>query len=294
MLESITFPEPVISVAIEAKSSADKDKIESSLILLQKEDPSCRVHKDTETGQTLLQGMGELHLDILIDRLKREKKVHLNVGKPQVSFREAPTQKAKGTGVFEKEIGGQKHFASCQIEITPIEEGFILKNHLKESIPLEFSQTLETAFTEVKEIGVIAGYGMTHLQIDILSANFHEGESTEMAYRMAAVQAFRQACEKAKPRLMEPIFKIEISSPEEFVGNVIGDLNSRRGRILSTTAKKDIRIVQGEAPLINLFGYATDIRSLSQGRASFNMEFKEYTFLSEKVEEEILKKAGHI
>jgi elongation factor G len=293
-LESITFPEPVISVAIEAKSAADQDKMVAGLARLQMEDPSCRVQTDAETGQMLLSGMGELHLEILVDRLLREYKVKANVGRPQVSYRETLTQGASGEGHFDREVAGEKNFARVKLRLEPgkIGEGILYKNERHTQAPKELLAALKAGAVESCEVGVLAGYSLTGVVISLEGLELRDKESTEMAVKVAASQAIRNALLAAKSQLLEPIFKMEVFTPDEFTGAVIGDLNARRGKVHGMHPKPGGQSIMAEVPLATLFGYATEIRSLSQGRASFSMEFQEYAPVPPKVEAEILHKLG--
>jgi elongation factor G len=294
VLESITFPEPVISVAIEAKSAADQDKMVAGLERLQQEDPSAKVRIDQESGQMLLSGMGELHVDILIDRLLREYKVKANVGRPQVSYREAITNGAQGHGAFEREVAGEKQYAevTLKIEPKPVDSGLVFDAKSAMGIDPDFVKAIRSGALEAAEVGVLAGYPLMGVQISLLNVKTRDKESTEIAFKVAASQALREALKTVKSQLMEPVFKLEIFTPEDFMGTVIGDLNARRGKVHSMTPKAGGQVIHAEAPLAALFGYATDIRSLSQGRASFSMEFQQYSPVPPRVEAEILNKLG--
>ncbi|WII73250.1 elongation factor G [Bdellovibrio sp. 22V] len=297
VLESITFPEPVISVAIEAKSSADQEKMLQGLEKLGKEDPSCRVKTDPETGQILLSGMGELHLEILVDRLLREHKVQANVGNPQVSYRETISGSATAEHVYEREIAGEANYAKVSLTIDPINQHDGIQFQSKVSVSKEFTapflKAVESGFKEAAEVGPLASYSMLGIRGTLNSVEVRPEASTEMAFKAAASLAFRDAVKKATVELLEPIFKLEVTCPDEFVGNVVGDLNSRRGKILTMNAKVGGgQVISAEAPLANLFGYATNVRSISQGRASFSMEFLEYAPVPAKARAEILHKMG--
>ncbi|WP_413943181.1 elongation factor G [Bdellovibrio sp. HCB-162] len=297
VLESITFPEPVISVAIEAKSSADQEKMLQGLEKLGKEDPSCRLKTDPETGQILLSGMGELHLDILVDRLLREHKVQANVGKPQVSYRETISASSTVDYVYEREIAGEAQFAKVSLTIDPISQHDGIQFQSKVAVSKEFTapflKAVESGFKEAAEVGPLASYSMLGIRGTLNSVETRPDASNEMAFKAAASLAFREAVKGAAVELLEPIFKLEVTCPDEFVGNVVGDLNSRRGKILTMNAKVGGgQVISAEAPLANLFGYATNVRSLSQGRASFSMEFLEYAVVPPKVKTEILHKMG--
>lgn len=297
VLETITFPEPVISVAVEAKSSADQDKMMAGLEKLVKEDPSARLRTDPETGQILLSGMGELHLEILVDRLLREHKVQANVGRPQVSYRETISTKARGEYTYERQIAGEDQFARVVLEIEPLPRGTGIQFVNKAGgAPLSAAllKAIESGFREASEVGPLASYSMIDLKGTLVAFETREDkEASEMAFKAAASLALREAVKQAEAQLLEPIFKLEVSSPDNFVGNVVGDLNSRRGKVLSMNVKAGGgQVISAEAPLAALFGYATDLRSLSQGRASFSMEFLEYSPTPPKVKDEILTRLG--
>ncbi len=297
VLESITFPEPVISVAIEAKSSADQEKMLQGLAKLEKEDPSCRLRTDPETGQILLSGMGELHLEILVDRLLREHKIQANVGNPQVSYRESISGTATSGYTYEREVAGEAHFAKVSLTIEPISQHDGIQFHSKVAVSKEFTapflKAVESGFKEAAEVGPLASYSMIGVKGTLNSVEVRPESSNEMAFKAATSLAFREAVKNASVELLEPMFKLEVTCPDEFVGNVVGDLNSRRGKILTMNAKVGGgQVISAEAPLANLFGYATNVRSLSQGRASFSMEFLEYAVVPPKVKAEILHKMG--
>jgi len=297
VFESIVFPEPVISVVVEAKSSADQDKLLEGLQRLEKEDPSCRLRTDPETGQILLSGMGELHLDILVDRLLREHKVQANVGRPQVAYRETITSKAEIAYAFEKLLGGDERFAEVAIGLEPISaaEGVKIQNLVvaAKDIQPNWIKAAENGLKEAAEVGPIASYPMVGVKITLKSIVGRQQATDEIACKAAASLAFREAMKKVTPALLEPIFKLEITCPDEFVGNIVADINSRRGKILNMIAKPSSgQVIEAEAPLAQLFGYATDIRSLSQGRAFFSMKFLEYSSIPSKVVSEILQKLG--
>jgi elongation factor G len=295
VLESIQFPEPVISIAIEAKSTADQEKMIVGLQKLEREDPSSKVRIDAETGQMLLSGMGELHLEILIDRLLREYKVQANIGKPQVTYRETIAATARAEGRYERQVGGENQFGHCVIELSPLPrgEGFLFKSEVSdEIIPKMFIKAIEQGIRETMENGVLAGYQMMDLKAVVVGGSFDAESSSEMAYKISAGSAFRDAARNAQPVLMEPVFKAEVITPDEFMGGVIGDLNSRRGKVHSMSARPGTQVVDAEVPLATMFGYATDLRSLTQGRGVFSLEFKQYSSVPAKVAQEILTKMG--
>jgi elongation factor G len=295
VLERIQFPDPVIAIAIEAKSSAEQEKMMQGLQKLEREDPSCRLRVDPETGQTLLAGMGELHLEILVDRLMREHKVQANVGKPQVTYRETIAKKARAEGRIERQLAGDTQFGQCVIELEPLARGagFKFINKLLEgTLPKEFVAPIEQGIKESMENGVLAGYQMMDFEARLVGAMYNQETSNEMAYKIAAANAFREAGRNADPVLLEPVFKVEVATPDEFMGGVIGDLNSRRGKVHSMSSRGSSQIVDAEVPLATMFGYATDLRSLTQGRGTFTMEFKQYSAVPPKISQEILTKMG--
>ncbi|AGH96129.1 elongation factor G [Pseudobdellovibrio exovorus] len=297
VFESMVFPEPVISVVVEAKSSADQDKMLEGLQRLEKEDPSCRLRTDVETGQILLSGMGELHLDILVDRLLREHKVQANVGRPQVAYRESIAAATSTEYTFERQLGSEEKFAQVTVEIEPIAaaEGVKITSSVQPSKEIQpnWIRACENGLKEASEVGPIASYSMTGLKINIKSIIGKPQITDEIACKAAGSLAFREAVKKVDALLLEPIFRLEVTCPDEFVGNVVGDLNSRRGKVLNMTVKPmQGQVIQAEVPLAQLFGYATDVRSLSQGRAFFSMEFQEYAPVPPKVRAEILQKLG--
>lgn len=297
LLESIKFPEPVISVVVEAKSSSDQDKMIQSLQKLEKEDPSCRLKTDPETGQILLYGMGELHLEILLDRLSREFKISANKGKPQVSYREAISSSAEESHTFEKNIAGDDHYARVTIKVEPIsfEKGLEFKNLV--ALNKEFNdlmlRAVENGFRESAEVGVLAGFSMLGVKATLTSVDYRKENISEIAFKAATMMAFKDAVRKCHSDILEPMFKVEVISPEDFIGSVVSDLNSRRGKITSIEAKTaGVQVIHSEVPLAQLFGYATDVRSLSQGRATFSMEFLHYSPVPPKVSNEILNLMG--
>ncbi len=300
VLESITFPEPVIAVAVEAKSSADQEKMMAGLEKLVKEDPSARLRNDAETGQTLLSGMGELHLEILVDRLLREHKVQANVGKPQVSYRETISNAAKADYTFDRMIAGENQNVKATVAIQPSEKGSGLKIDSRlvsgktGSVPQDIQKAALSGLREASEIGPIAGYSLIDMKAELVELSYpSDMPANEAGAKAAVALAFRESVKKAQAILLEPIMKLEVTSPDDFVGNVISDLNSRRGKVLSMNVRPGGgQIINAEVPLAKLFGYATDVRSLSQGRASFSMEFLEYSPVPPKVKEEILAHLG--
>ncbi|HEX4925684.1 MAG TPA: elongation factor G [Bdellovibrionales bacterium] len=294
-LEAITFPEPVISMAIEAKSTAEQDRMNEVLAKMEQEDPSFRRRSDPETGQMLICGMGELHLDIIVDRLKREFKVEVNLGSPQVSYKETITQRATAENRYERQIGGKNVFGHCVLEVEPKDRGtgFEFVNRLKkDQIPAAFIGPIEQGAREAMETGALAGYQMVDVKVTLVNATFHETDSNELAFKISASMAFRQAAQQAQPILLEPISKLEVLTPEEFMGTVIGDLNGRRGKVSNMTARGKTQIVHAEVPLASMFGYATQLRSITQGRATFTMSPSHYAPVPPKQQDEILVRLG--
>ncbi|MCS6884540.1 MAG: elongation factor G [Acidobacteriota bacterium] len=293
ILEAMEFPTPVISVAIEPKTRQDQEKLGIALAKLAQEDPSFRVTMDQETAQTLISGMGELHLEIIIDRLKREFGVDANVGKPQVAYRETIRKAAKGEGKFIRQTGGRGQYGHCKVELVPLERGagFVFENAIVGGvIPKEYIPAVEAGVKEAMERGVLAGYEMVDIKVVLYDGSYHEVDSSEMAFKIAASMAFQDAAMKAEPVLLEPVMKVEVVTPEEYVGAITGDLNSRRGRIEGMEARPGTQVVTAAVPLSQMFGYATDMRSATQGRATYTMHFKCYEEVPKSVSDEILAK----
>ncbi len=280
LLERITFPEPVIQLAIEPKTKADQEKMGIALQKLAEEDPTFRVHTDDSTLQTIIAGMGELHLDIIVDRMKREFKVEANVGKPQVSYKEAITKPAEGEGKYVRQTGGHGQYGHCWLRVAPRArgEGFNFEDETKGGvIPKEFIGPIEKGAKEASLRGVIAGYPVIDVQVEVFDGSYHDVDSSEAAFKLAGSFAFQEAVKKAGPVLLEPVFNVEVITPEDFMGDVIGDLNAKRGQINEMTDRPGgIKIIDAMVPLAELFGYATQLRSMSQGRASYSMEFASY------------------
>lgn len=291
VLESMDFPEPVIDVVIEPKTKADQDRIGESLRRLAEEDPTFRTGYDEASGQTIISGMGELHLEIIIDRLLREFKVNANVGKPQVAYKESVSSNAKVETKFEKQTGGHGQFAHVILSVKPLPEGagkvFVDKTPAG-LFPKEFVAATEIGVKESLQAGILAGYPVDDIEVDLLGGSHHEVDSSEQAFKVVANMAMKDALGKAQAVLLEPIMSIDIMSPDEYVGDVISDLNARRGRVLSFAENRDIRIINGMVPLAETFGYATNLRSLSQGRATFSMQLKNYAEVPESRSKEII------
>lgn len=279
VLEALEFPEPVISVAIEPKTKADQDKLGTALSKLAKEDPSFRVSYNEETGETIISGMGELHLEIIVDRLKREYKVEANVGKPQVAYKETIRKKSKAEGKYIRQTGGRGQYGHVVIEVEPLErgKGFVFEDHIVGGvIPKEYIPSVEKGIREALETGILAGYPVIDLKVKLVDGSYHEVDSSDLAFKIAGSIAIKEAVKNADPVILEPIMKVEVVVPEDYMGEVIGDLNSRRGRIQSIEEGKGVKVITALVPLAEMFGYATSIRSLTQGRGSFTMQFDHY------------------
>jgi elongation factor G len=293
LLESINFPEPVIQIAVEPKTKADQEKMGVALSKLAEEDPTFKVETDDETKQTLISGMGELHLDVIIDRMKREFKVEANVGQPQVSYRETIRETAEAEHKYAKQSGGRGQYGHCYLRVESNEEGrgFEFTNEVKGgNIPQEFIPAIEKGVKEAMNNGILAGYPMVDLKVAVYDGSYHEVDSSEMAFKMASIFAFKDACQKAKPVLLEPVMKVEVVTPEEYMGNIIGDLNARRGQIGDMIDRSNTKVIDAKVPLSEMFGYATDIRSMSQGRANYTMEFLHYAEVPVNILEKIKEK----
>ena len=291
--ESISFPEPVLSIAIEAKTKIDLDKLTKALNKLAEEDPTFRVGVDSETGQTIIRGMGELHLEIIVDRLLREFEVDANVGKPQVSYREAITKPVQIEGKYVRQSGGKGQYGHVIMLFEPNEygKGFLFEDKIKSgAIPKEFIKPVEMGVQDAMQSGELAGYPVIDVKATLLDGSYHDVDSSELAFRIAASKAFREAMMKSSPILMEPVMEVEVVTPEESMGDVIGDINSKRGKISEINTRNKMTNIKCEVPLSNMFGYATDLRSKTQGRATFTMQFKKYEPVPENIASEIIKK----
>ncbi len=295
VLERMVFPEPVIQIAIEPKTKADYDKLSESLGKLSDEDPTFRVSTDEETGQTLIAGMGELHLEIIIDRLKREFRVDANVGKPQVAYKETIKGKTQIEGKFIRQSGGKGQFGHVWLEVEPNEvgKGFEFTNAITGgSIPREFIKPVEEGVKEGLTTGVLAGYPLVDVKVKLFDGSFHPVDSSEMAFKIAGSMAVKAGCRKANPILLEPIFAVEVVTPEEYMGDIMGDLNSRRGRIEGIGSRNDAQVVKAMVPLSEMFGYATTMRSMTQGRAIYTMTFDHYSEVPKTITEQVVEKSG--
>ena len=293
ILEKMEFPEPVIGIAIEPKTKTDQERMGVSLQKLAQEDPSFRVKTDEETGQTIISGMGELHLEIIVDRMLREFKVDANVGKPQVAYRETIRGKVESEGKYIRQTGGRGQYGHVWITVEPqpAGEGFVFENKIVGgSVPREYIPAIEKGIREALDSGVLAGYPVVDVKVSLFDGSYHDVDSSEMAFKIAGSMAFKDGAKRAKPVLLEPIMSLEVTVPEEYMGDVIGDINSRRGRIQAVRPRSAAQIITAEAPLSEMFGYATDLRSLTQGRATFTMQFARYEEAPRNVAEQIVAK----
>ncbi|UCC15858.1 MAG: elongation factor G [Gammaproteobacteria bacterium] len=294
-LERMEFPEPVISVAVEPKTKADQEKMGLALSKLAQEDPSFRVHTDEESGQTIISGMGELHLEIIVDRLKREFRVEANVGNPQVAYRETIRAAVEQEGKFVRQSGGRGQYGHVWLKIEPQEPGagYEFKNSIVGgSVPKEYIPAVDKGVKEQMESGVLAGYPVVDLKVTLYDGSYHDVDSSEMAFKIAGSMAFKEGTLKANPVLLEPIMKVEVVTPEDYMGDVMGDLNRRRGLVQGMEDAPAGKVVRAEVPLAEMFGYATDLRSMSQGRATYSMEFSKYNEAPNSVADAIMKKAS--
>lgn len=293
ILEQLEFPEPVINQAVEPKTKADQDKLGAALQKLAEEDPTFRVHTDEETGQTIISGMGELHLEVIVDRLLREFKVEANIGKPQVSYRETITKAVQAEGKFIRQSGGRGQYGHVVLELEPLEQGagFEFVNKIVGGVvPKEYIPAVESGVKEAMLSGVLAGYPVVDVRVTITDGSYHEVDSSEMAFKVAGSIGFKEGARKADPVLLEPIMKVEVTTPEEYLGDVMGDLNSRRGRIEKMEARGNAQVISSFVPLSEMFGYATDLRSATQGRATYSMSFSHYEPVPASIGEELMSK----
>jgi elongation factor G len=293
LLEPMEFPDPVIEIAVEPKTKADQEKMGEALARLAKEDPSFRVTSDEESGQTIIKGMGELHLDIIVDRMKREFKVEANVGAPQVAYRETILQSTEVTYIHKKQSGGSGQFAKVTLSVEPLEpgKGREVENKIKGgAIPKEFIPGVEKGVLSVAESGILAGFPVIDYKVTILDGLHHDVDSSVLAFEIASRMCFREACQKATLKLLEPMMQVEVVTPEDFMGDVIGDLNSRRGQVASTEARGNATAIKATVPLANMFGYINNLRSSTQGRAQYTMQFSHYDKVPQNVQDEVTKK----
>lgn len=295
LLEALEFPEPVINLAVEPKSKADQDKLGTALQRLAEEDPTFQIHTDEETGQTIIAGMGELHLEIIVDRLLREFKVEANIGKPQVAYRETITKPVKAEGKFIRQSGGRGQYGHVVLELEPNDPGagFVFESKIIGGVvPREYWSAVEQGVKEAMLNGVIAGYPMVDVKVTLVDGSYHEVDSSEMAFKIAGSIGFKEGAAKAGPVLLEPVMRLEVTTPEEFLGDVMGDINARRGRIEGMEHRGNTQVIRGFVPLGEMFGYATDLRSMTQGRAQYSMHFGQYEQVPASLAEEIKEKAG--
>jgi elongation factor G len=292
VLESISFPAPVIALAVEPKTKSDQEKLGQGLAKLMQEDPTFKVETDKDTGQTKISGMGELHLEIIVDRLKREFGVEANVGKPQVAYKETIRKTAKAEGKYIKQTGGKGQYGHCKIDIEPAPgQGYVFEDDIKGgSIPKEFIKPINEGIREALERGILAGYPMVDVKVRLWDGSYHDVDSNEMAFKIAGSMAFQEAAKKAHPVLLEPIMKVEVVTPDDYTGAVTGDLNSRRGQMEGQLSRGGTQIITALVPLSNMFGYSTDLRSRTQGRATYSMHFEKYAEAPRNVSEEVVAK----
>jgi elongation factor G len=294
ILEAMKFPNPVIDVAIEPKTKADQDKLAIALHKLSEEDPTFRVHTDAETSQTIISGMGELHLEIIVDRMMREFKVDANVGRPQVAYRETIKKRVeKVEGKFIRQSGGKGQYGHCVINMQPSEpgQGFVFEDKIVGGvIPREYIGPIEQGIKEALENGVLAGYPMVDVKVELVYGSYHDVDSSEMAFKIAGSMAFKEAAKKAHPVILEPMMNVEVVVPEAYMGDVLGDLSSRRGKIGGMTQRGEAQVIASTVPLSEMFGYSTKLRSMSQGRAVYSMEFAHYEEVPKSKAEEIISK----
>jgi elongation factor G len=291
ILESMEFPEPVIEVAIEPKTKAGQEKMGVALQKLAEEDPTFRVHTDVETGQTIIGGMGELHLDIIVDRMLREFKVEANVGNPQVAYKETIRKTVRSEMKYARQSGGKGQYGHCIIDIEPREpgEGYEFVNKIVGgAIPKEFIAPIDAGIQEAMKTGVLAGYNVVDVRVTLIDGSYHEVDSSEMAFKIAGSMAFKDGCKKANPVLLEPIMRVDVSVPEEYMGDVMGGLNSRRGRIEGMEARSGAQNIRAMVPLSEMFGYATALRSSTQGRGTFSMQTSHFEEVPKSIQEKIV------
>ena len=291
ILESMEFPEPVIRVAIEPKTKASQEKMTMALVKLAEEDPTFKTYTDQETGQTIIAGMGELHLEIIVDRLLREFKVEANVGKPQVAYREAIRKKVEVEGKYIRQSGGKGQYGHCKIVMEPLEPGKGYEFEDKTvggSIPKEYIPAIDNGIREAKQSGVLAGYETVDFKVTVIDGSYHEVDSSEMAFKIAGSMAFKEGMRKADPVIMEPIMRVEIDLPEEYLGDVMGNVSSRRGNLLGMESINGSQQIRAEIPLSEMFGYATDLRSRTQGRGNYTMTFDHYSEVPRNISEKII------
>lgn len=293
VLEAIEFPEPVMSIAIEPKTKADQEQLSGSMSRLAQEDPSFKVSYNDETGQTIISGMGELHLEIIVDRLMREFKVQANIGRPQVAYRETIQKASKVEGKYIRQSGGRGQYGHVYLDVEPLGRGRGFEFHNKivgGAIPKEYVSAVEKGVKEAMQGGCLAGFPMVDIKVTVYDGSYHEVDSSDLAFKIAASTAIKKSCEKGGSLLLEPFMDVEVVTPAEYMGDVIGDLNSRRGKVVSMEMKNNVQIIRAQVPLAEMFGYATDLRSLTQGRATYTMQFKHYLEVPKGISQEIIEK----
>jgi elongation factor G len=291
LLEAMDFPEPVIRLAIEPRTKADQEKLSAAMAKLMQEDPTFQVQSDTETGQTLIAGMGELHLEVLIERLRREFSVSASVGKPQVAYKETISGRAEAEGRYVRQTGGRGQYGHVKLRVQPAgeDQGLVFRNQISGgAIPRDFIPAVESGVEEVMDGGILASYPMRDVEVELFDGSFHEVDSSEIAFKIAGAMAFRDACRKAGVVLLEPVMQVEIVIPEEYMGDVIGDLNSRRGRIQTMETRPGVQVIRAAVPMAEMFGYATDLRSTTQGRGTYTMHFEKYDEIPKTIGEEVV------
>ena len=296
LLENIDFPDPVIDVAVEPKTKADQDKLTAALQRLAEEDPTFRVRTNEETGQTIIAGMGELHLEIIVDRLMREFKVDANVGRPQVAYRETVRNAVHGIrGRFVRQSGGRGQYGDAVIDMEPNDQGAgyeFVNKIVGGSIPREYIPSIDAGIKEAMEAGVLAGFPVVDIKITLVDGCYHDVDSSEMAFKIAGSMAFKEASKRAKPVLLEPVMAVEVVTPEEYMGDVIGNINSRRGQIEGMEPRGNAQVIRAKVPLAEMFGYATDVRTMSQGRATYTMQFLHYAEVPNSIAEKLTESQG--
>jgi elongation factor G len=294
----MVFPDPVIDIAIEPKTKAEQDKLSAGLVKLAEEDPTFRVRTDQETGQTIIAGMGELHLEIIVDRLLREFKVEANVGKPQVAYRETAGKAVeKAEGKFVRQTGGHGQYGHVVFNLDPQVPGagFLFENKtVGGSVPKEYINAVQRGVEDSLDSGVLAGYPVVDVKVTLVDGSYHEVDSNEMAFRIAASMGFKEAMRKAAPKILEPMMAVEVNTPDDFMGDVIGDLSSRRGHIEGMEPRGNAHVIRAKVPLSEMFGYATDLRSSTQGRAAYSMQFKAYEAVPKAIADEIVSKVAGV
>ena len=291
ILESMDFPEPVINVAIEPKTKQDQEKMIIALVKLAEEDPTFKTYTDQETGQTIIAGMGELHLDIIVDRLKREFKVDCNVGAPQVAYRETFRKEVEVEGKYIKQSGGRGQYGHCKVKLTPLQpgEGYKFENKIVGgAIPKEYIPAIDNGIQEAKQNGVLAGFETVDFMVTLFDGSYHDVDSSEMAYNIAGSMAFKDGAKKADPCLLEPIMKVEVETPDDYLGDVMGNITRRRGVLSGTDMRNGTQVIHAEIPLGEMFGYATDLRGLTQGRGTFSMEFSHYLEVPKNIADKVI------